>query len=133
MFSNVKTGESNNKPKFGSASNLSVSPEVSNKISRARSVFGGSAFSLNKVNDSPIFNRRNASSAIDLTESNTNNVPKRPPTPGPTKTNARSTTPTTVKPIKMPIKFDDELKVMTQNNAPAKKNTFGHIFKNFFK
>lgn len=88
-------------------------------------------------------NNRNASSAQDLTETSINDT-KRRSSASDAKTiikikTSTTTTPTPTaptklpKPIKTPIKFDDELKVITQNNAPAKKNTFGHIFKNFFK
>lgn len=116
-----------NRPKYGSVNNLSVNPEISNKISQARSLFGGSAFSLNKVNDHPTTPNR-ASSATDLT--NDQNNDKQTISNG----NGRSTGKVSPKPvIKTPIKFTDELQVITQNNEPAKKSTFGHIFKNFFK
>lgn len=125
-----------NRPKFGSVNNLSVNPEISNKISQARSLFGGSAFSLNKaVHDRPITPNR-ASSATDLTNdqndkpaaiSNVNGG-------GGGAGVGKSTGKISPKPvIKTPIKFTDELQVITQNNEPAKKSTFGHIFKNFFK
>lgn len=106
--------------------NLSVNPEISNKISQARSLFGGSAFSLNKVNESPLAPNRHASSANDLTKDVVDS-----------KSNIKSVNhkiQIKTKPvIKTPIKFTDELKVITQNNEPAKKTTFGYIFKNFFK
>lgn len=105
-----------------------MNPEISNKISQARSLFGGSAFSLNKVNDRPLTPHRNASSATDLTNDDGNNEANI----SINKTQNKSKVST--KPvIKTPIKFTDELKVITQNNEPAKKSTFGYIFKNFFK
>lgn len=120
------------KPRYSSVSNLAVSPEVSNKINQARSLFGGSAFSLNKVNERPLTPTRNANSVTDLTgasasgNSNAN-----------TNINTRSNDNQvhTIKPvIKTPIKFADEMKVITANNEPVKnRSTFGHIFKNFFK
>lgn len=122
----------NSKQRFGSVTNLSVNPEISNKISQARSLFGGSAFSLNKVNDRPLTPYRHASSATDLTNdkgdsahhnSNHSNSDTN-------QSNAKLPTKTV---IKTPIKFTDELQVITQNNEPAKKSTFGYIFKNFFK
>lgn len=121
-----------NKPKYGSVTNLTVNPEISNKISQARSLFGGSAFSLNKVNDRPLTPYRHASSATDLSNDkgdnikfNSNNSEKN--------SNVSNTKNSPKAVIKTPIKFTDELQVITQNNEPAKKNTFGHIFKNFFK
>lgn len=106
--------------------NLSVNPEISNKISQARSLFGGSAFSLNKVNDRPVTPYR-ASSATDLTNDQNDKQTN-------SNVNGKSTGKISPKPvIKTPIKFTDELQVITQNNEPAKKSTFGHIFKNFFK
>lgn len=108
--------------------NLSVNPEISNKISQARSLFGGSAFSLNKVNDRPLTPSRHASSATDLTNDNTDKQTQSH------KNHIKNPGKTSPKPvIKTPIKFTDELQVITQNNEPAKKSTFGHIFKNFFK
>lgn len=120
------------KPKFSSQTNLSVSPEVSNKINQARSLFGGSAFSLNKVNERPMTPTRHASSAIDLTDSviNANNNKQNN---GVVNHSDRKSKENAKPSIKPPIKFPDELKVITQNNEPAKKTTFGYIFKNFFK
>lgn len=102
-----------------------MNPEISNKISQARSLFGGSAFSLNKVNENPLAPNRNASSANDLTNDavDKSNI----------KTVNHKIQNKTKSVIKTPIKFTDELKVITQNNEPAKKTTFGYIFKNFFK
>lgn len=118
------------KPKYGSVTNLSVNPEISNKISQARSLFGGSAFSLNKVNDRPMTPYR-ASSATDLTNDHNDDANKQTIT---TMTSNQSSGKNSPKPvIKTPIKFTDELQVITQNNEPTKKSTFGHIFKNFFK
>lgn len=124
------------KPKFSSVTNLSVSPEVSNKINKARSLFGGSAFNLNKVNDRPLTPTRHASSATDLTDSvaiNHTNEQNGNEHPDRHKTNSPMQTKMAKPLIKTPIKFTDELKVITQNNEPAKKSTFGYIFKNFFK
>lgn len=130
FFSHGKVDEKN-RPKYGSVTNLSVNPEISNKISQARSLFGGSAFSLNKVNDRPVTPFR-ASSATDLTNDDLNdNQTAIPKVNGKNATSAKSPSPKPV--IKTPIKFTDELQVITQNNEPAKKSTFGHIFKNFFK
>lgn len=127
------------KPKFSSVTNLSVSPEVSNKINKARSLFGGSAFNLNKVNDRPLTPTRHASSATDLTDSaGTNHTSTNEQNgnehPDQSNTSNLPMQMKNAKPlIKTPIKFTDELKVITQNNEPAKKSTFGYIFKNFFK
>lgn len=119
------------KPKFSSVTNLSVSPEVSHKIKQARSLFGGSAFSLNKVPDQPLTPYRNASSTTDLTN---DGDAERAMKQTSAKSNADASTKKTAKPaVKTPIKFADELKVITQNNEPPKKSTFGYIFKNFFK
>lgn len=119
-----------NKPKYGSVTNLSVNPEISNKISQARSLFGGSAFSLNKVNDRPMTPYR-ASSATDLT--NDSDTDKQSIQSN-NSSNNKCTGKNSPKPvIKTPIKFTDELQAITQNNEPTKKSTFGHIFKNFFK
>ncbi|XP_055325586.1 protein phosphatase 1 regulatory subunit 12C isoform X12 [Sitodiplosis mosellana] len=121
-----------NRPKYGSVTNLSVNPEISNKISQARSLFGGSAFSLNKVNDRPLTPYRHASSATDLTNDNAND--KQTISNDKNSNSSKNPDKTSPKPvIKTPIKFTDELQVITQNNEPAKKSTFGHIFKNFFK
>lgn len=110
--------------------NLSVNPEISNKINQARSLFGGSAFSLNKVHDRPVTPNR-ASSATDLTNDQTNTDKQ---TTISNVNGNKCTGKISPKPvIKTPIKFTDELQVITQNNEPAKKSTFGHIFKNFFK
>lgn len=118
-----------NRPKYGSVTNLSVNPEISNKISQARSLFGGSAFSLNKVNDRPLTPSRHASSATDLTNDNADKQ-----SISSKNHNGKHPGKTSPKPvIKAPIKFTDELQVITQNNEPAKKSTFGHIFKTFFK
>lgn len=115
---------------------MSVNPEISNKISQARSLFGGSAFSLNKVNDRPLTPYRHASSATDLTNDQAidkqtisikqNHSKNQNQNQAPEKTSPKPV-------IKTPIKFTDELQIITQNNEPAKKSTFGHIFKNFFK
>lgn len=125
------------KPKFSSVTNLSVSPEVSNKINKARSLFGGSAFTLNKVNDRPLTPTRHASSATDLTDSgginHSNTKQNGDEHSDQTKSIAATQTKNAKPLIKTPIKFTDELKVITQNNEPAKKSTFGYIFKNFFK
>lgn len=131
-FSSGKIDDKN-RPKYGSVTNLSVNPEISNKISQARSLFGGSAFSLNKVNDRPLTPYRHASSATDLTNDNLAND-KQTISNYKNSNNCKNSEKTSPKPvIKTPIKFTDELQVITQNNEPAKKSTFGHIFKNFFK
>lgn len=113
--------------------NLSVNPEISNKISQARSLFGGSAFSLNKVNDRPLTPHRHASSATDLTNDRVDNAHTNSNHSNHSDINQSvgKVSPKTA--IKTPIKFTDELQVITQNNEPAKKSTFGYIFKNFFK
>lgn len=70
-----------------------------------------------------------ASSATDLTneESDTQTIPNG-------NGNGKMASKNAPKPVmKTPMKFTDELQVITQNNEPAKKSTFGHIFKNFFK
>lgn len=125
------------KPKFSSVTNLSVSPEVSSKINKARSLFGGSAFTLNKVNDRPLTPTRHASSATDLTDSgainHTDHKQNGDEHSDRHKSNSAAQTKNAKPLIKTPIKFTDELKVITQNNEPAKKSTFGYIFKNFFK
>lgn len=113
------------KPRYSSVSNLAVSPEVSNKINQARSLFGGSAFSLNKVYDRPQ-TPRNATSVTDLSSATTS---------GHTNLRSNDNNAQPAKPvIKTPIKFADEMKIMTANNEPVKnRSTFGYIFKNFFK
>lgn len=132
------------KPRYSSVSNLAVSPEVSNKINKARSLFGGSAFSLNKVNDRPLTPARNANSVTDLTSaygttassaSTSGTVAGVNANTAPTARNNNDNQVHPVKPvIKTPIKFADELKVMTANNEPVKnRSTFGSVFKNFFK
>lgn len=122
------------KPQFSSVTNLSVSPEVSNKINKARSLFGGSAFTLNKINDRPLTPTRHASSATDLTDTNVNtNSNGNDRVERNSKSNSTAQTKHAKPLIKTPVKFPDELKVITQNNEPAKKSTFGYIFKNFFK
>lgn len=127
------------KPYRGSITNLSVSPEVSNKINKARSLFGGSAFSLNRVNDRPLTPARHANSVSDLTDMTRGRGSGRDTVA--TTSNANTTSNDNqvhhhpVKPtIKTPVKFEDELKVITANNEPAKnRSTFGSVFKNFFK
>lgn len=112
---------------------MSVNPEISNKISQARSLFGGSAFSLNKVNDRPLTPYRHASSATDLTQDDGDSSNKQNVVQSNDNKN-QNVAKSPAKPmIKTPIKFTDELQVITQNNEPAKKSTFGYIFKNFFK
>lgn len=132
FFCSHGKNDDKNRPKYGSVTNLSVNPEISNKISQARSLFGGSAFSLNKVmHDRPVTPNR-ASSATDLTNDQSNDQNKQ--TAHSNVNGNKCTGKVSPKPvIKTPIKFTDELGVITQNNEPAKKSTFGHIFKNFFK
>ena len=128
------------KPKFSSTTNLAVSPEVSNKINNTRALFGGSAIALNKVNT--LTPARNAASVSDLANhpshhhtNNSNSNSNLSLNSIQSRHNHNvSPTPTNQKPvIKTPIKFEDELKVITQNNEPAKPRSFGYIFKNFFK
>lgn len=88
---------------------------------------------MNKIQDRPLTPGRNASSATDLTENNIVVVDNKSKKDNQTNDLNKNAKPN----IKTPIKFADELKVITANNEPASKNRSkffpGHLFKNFFK